>query len=140
MQFDVLMRIPESGGTEFTVMRIQNNSLESMFLEDVVINNVPHSWDSSTGWCSELDASTDDLSGPTRDYPADGMFSILPTGSTPIIQNENTEIQSGEIVHISLVKLGPDDADIALNSGIGVLLNVGSVQPVEFLLESGSAQ
>lgn len=130
--------IPESGGTEFIVMRIQNNSLNSMFLEDVVINNVSHSWDDATSGV-QLDASTNDLTGPTRNYPADGKFSILPTGSTPIIQNENTEIQSGEIVHI-LVKLGPDDVDIALNSGIGVLLNVGSVQPVEFLLESGNAQ
>ena len=45
---------------------------------------------------------------------------------TPIIQNENTKIESGQIVNV-LVKLGPDDSDIALNNGIGVLLNVAII-------------
>ena len=65
--------IPESGGTEFIVLQIQNKGLNSVFLEDIAINNVLHTWDSSTSEI-ELDASVDYLSGTDRKYPADGMF------------------------------------------------------------------
>ena len=128
--------IPESGGTEFIVLQIKNNGIDSIFLEYVAINNVIHSWDSSTS-SVQLDASTNDLVGGK--YPADGMFSILPVGGTPIIQNENIQIQSGQTVNI-LIKLGSDDSDIQLNKGIRILLNTGGIHPVEFLIESGDAR
>jgi len=128
--------IPESGGTEFIVLQIQNNGINSIFLEDITINSVVHSWDSSTSGV-QLDASQNDLVGGK--YPADGMFSILPVGGTPIIQNENFQIQSGQIVNI-LVKLGPDDSDILLNDGIHILLDTGGIHPVDFLIESGDAR
>ena len=128
--------IPESGGTEFIVLQIKNNGIDSIFLEYVAINNVIHSWDSSTS-SVQLDASTNDLVGGK--YPADGMFSILPVGGTSIIQNENIQIQSGQTVNI-LIKLGSDDSDIQLNKGIRILLNTGGIHPVEFLIESGDAR
>ena len=128
--------IPESGGTEFIVLQIQNNGINSIFLQDVTINSVSHSWDSSTSGI-ELDASINDLVGGK--YPADGMFSILPVGGTSIIQNENSQIQSGQLVNI-LIKLGPDDSDIQLNKGIHILLNTGGIHPVDLLIESGDAR
>jgi len=128
--------IPESGGTEFIVMQIQNNGINSIFLEDISINNVVHPWDSTTSGV-QLDASTND--GATGKYPIDGMFSILPVGSTPIIQNENYQIQSGQTVNL-LIKLGPDDSDILLNTGIRILLDTGGMQPIEFMLVSGDAR
>jgi len=128
--------IPESGGTEFIVLQIQNNSINSIFLQDVTINSVSHLWDSSTSGV-ELDASINDLVGGK--YPADGMFSILPVGGTSIIQNENSQIQSGRLVNI-LIKLGPDDSDIQLNKGIHILLNTGGIHPVDLLIESGDAR
>jgi hypothetical protein len=128
--------IPENGGTEFIVMQIQNNGINTVFLEDISINNVVHYWDSSTSGV-QLDASTN--AGATGKYPIDGMFSILPVGSTPIIQNANYQIQSGQIVNL-LIKLGPNDSDIPLNTGIRVLLDTGRIQPVEFMLVSGDAR
>ncbi len=128
--------IPENGGTEFIVMQIQNNGIDTIFVEDISINNVVHSWDSSTSGV-QLDASTNDLVGGK--YPADGMFSILPVGSIPIIQNENYQIQSGQTVNL-LIKLGPNDSDILLNTGIRVLLDTGGIHPIEFLLISGDAR
>ncbi len=128
--------IPESGGTEFIVMQIQNNGIDSIFLEDISINNIVHSWDSTTSGV-QLDASTN--AGATGKYPIDGMFSILPVGSTPIIQNENYQIQSGQTVNL-LIKLGPDDSDILLNTGIRILLDTGGIQPIEFMLVSGDAR
>ncbi len=128
--------IPESGGTEFIVMQIRNNGINSIFLEDIAINNVVHSWDSTTSGI-QLDASTN--AGATGKYPIDGMFSILPVGSTPIIQNENSQIQSGQTVNL-LIKLGPNDSDILLNTGIRILLDTGGMQPIEFMLVSGDAR
>ena len=128
--------IPESDGTEFIVMQVQNNGIDPIFLEDVSINGVNHSWDFLTSGVL-LDASVSDpLSGK---YPADGMFSIIPVTNPPLTQSENIKIDNGQTVNI-LVKLGPDDSDIQLNKGIRVLLNTGAVQPVEFVLESGDAR
>jgi len=124
------------GGTEFIVLQIQNNGLNSIFLEDVGINNVIHSWDPLTADV-QLDVSTSaPLSGK---YPTDGMFSILPVNSSPIIQKNSIEIQNGQIVNI-LVKLGPDDSDINLNKGISVSFNTGSNYLTEFLINSGDAR
>ncbi|MEK0320991.1 MAG: hypothetical protein QQN61_07875 [Nitrosopumilus sp.] len=128
--------IPESGGTEFIVLQIQNNGINSISLQDVTINSVVHLWDSSTSGI-ELDASINDLVGGK--YPADGMFSLLPVGKTPIIQNENFQIQSGQIVNI-LIKLGPDNSDIQLNKGIHILLDTGGIHTVDFLIVSGDAR
>ena len=130
--------IPESGGTEFIVMQLQNNGIDSIFLQDVTINSVKHYWD-DTAAGAQLDASVDDFGTSNRSYPADGTFSILPVGPSPIFQNDDTKIESGQIVNV-LVKLGPEDSDIQLNNGIRVLLNTGDNQPTKFLLESGGAR
>ena len=130
--------IPENGGTEFIVMQIQNNGIDPIYLEDVFLNNVNHSWDSSTSGV-QLDVSVNDLGSTNRSYPADGKYSILSVGDSPIIQNENIQIQNGQKVNL-LIKLGSDDSDISLNKGIRVLLNTGAVQPVELLIESGDAR
>lgn len=120
--------LPEFGGSEFIVLQIQNNGMNSIFLGDVALNNVNHSWD----------ISTSGLPLTSGQYPADGMFSILLVGN-PVIQNETVEIQSGQTVNL-LVKLGPDDSDINLNRGIHVFLNTGGVNPVKFLIVSGDAR
>ena len=123
--------IPILGGTEFIVLQIQNNGLNSIFLEHVLISGVKHSWDPSTS------GSTLDLA--TGEFPNDGMFSILKTGSNPNLHTDNIEIENGQIVNI-LIKLDSSSPDIQLNKGISVLLNTGAVHPVEFLIESGDAR
>jgi|APSaa5957512535_1039671.scaffolds.fasta_scaffold03715_10 hypothetical protein len=131
----VVNNIPANGGTEFIVFQIQNNNLESTFLKDLSLNGVRYFWDSATS-SVQLD-TTSALAGGK--YPSDGMFSILPTGNTPIFQNENIEIQSGETVNV-LVKLSSAELDIELNRGIRVLLNTGNIHSTEFILESGDAR
>jgi hypothetical protein len=124
-----------NGGTEFIVFQIQNNDLNPFYLQDVIINDVIHSWDPLTGADVTLDASASNpLSGK---YPSDGTFSIIPSGT--LLQKSSTQIQNGEIVNI-LVKLGPDDSDIDLKRGILVKLNVGKMHLIEFVLESGDAR
>jgi len=130
--------IPENGGTEFIVLQIQNSGFDTIFLEDITINNVIHTWDASTSGIT-LDASDDYLVGTNREYPADGMFSILRVGSNPIIQNENIQIQSGQTVNL-LIKLDSVEPDIQLNKGLRILLDTGGIYPTEFFIETGDAR
>ncbi len=130
--------IPENGGTEFIVLQIQNSGFDTIFLEDITINNIVHSWDASTSGII-LDASDDYLASTNREYPADGMFSILPISDTPILQNDSIQIQSGQTVNL-LIKLGPADSDIQLNKGLRILLDTGGIHPTEFFIETGDAR
>ena len=130
--------IPENSGTEFIVLQIQNNGLNSIFLQDVSVNNVVHKWDSETA-SIPLDASVDYLAGTDRPYPADGTFSILPVGNIPITQNDRNEIQNGQRVNI-LIKLSTDNSDIKLNQGIHVFFDIGAPHTVNFLIDSGDAR
>ena len=130
--------IPENGGTEFIVLQIQNSGFDTIFLEDITINNVIHTWDASTSGIT-LDALDDYLTGTNREYPADGMFSILRVGSNPIIQNENIQIQSGQTVNL-LIKLDSVEPDIQLNKGLRILLDTGGIYPTEFFIETGDAR
>jgi len=127
-------KIPANGGSEFIMIKIKNNGINSIFLENIQLNNVLHMWDSQTSDAS-LNTVQDLSSG--GNYPHDGKFSILSISST--VQSANNEIQSGKTVNL-LIKLGSDDQDISLNKGIRVLLNIGSMNPVEFLIESGNAR
>jgi len=130
--------IPENGGTEFIVLQIQNSGFDSVFLEDITINNVVHLWDPSTSGVV-LDTSDDYLTGPNREYPADGMFSIFFVGGSPILQNDGIQIQSGQTVNL-LIKLGSENPDIQLNKGLRILLDTGGIHPTEFFIESGDAR
>ncbi len=130
--------IPANTGTEFIVLQIQNSGFDTIFLEDIAINNIVHSWDATTSGII-LDASDDYLASTNREYPADGMFSILPVGDTPILQNESIQIQSGQTVNL-LIKLGSADSDIQLNKGLRILLDTGGIHPTEFFIETGDAR
>ncbi len=130
--------IPENGGTEFIVLQIQNSGFDTIFLEDITINNIVHSWDVSTSGII-LDTSDNYLASTNREYPADGMFSILPVGDTPILQNESIQIQSGQIVNL-LIKLDLVEPDIDLNKGLRILLDTGGIHPTEFFIETGDAR
>lgn len=127
-------KIPANGGSEFVIIKIKNNSIDSVFLRNIQLNNVMHTWDSQT---SDATLNTVQNLSSGGNYPHDGKFSILPNSFT--VQSANNEIQSGKTVNL-LIKLGPDDQDILLNKGIRVLLNIGSIHPVEFLIESGNAR
>jgi len=126
--------LPFNDGSEFIVIKIKNNSINSIFLDNIQLNHVIHNWDIQTS-NSVLNTVQDLSSG--GNYPHDGMFSILPISSN--IQSTSNEIQSGQTVNL-LIKLGPNDQDILLNKGINVFLNVGSTSLVEFLIQSGGAQ
>jgi len=126
--------LPIDGGSEFIIIKIKNNSINSIFLENIQLNSVTHDWDSQTSGAVLNTVQNLSMGG---NYPHDGTFSILPTSSD--IQLPSNEIQSGKTVNL-LIKLGPDDPDILLNKGIRVFLNIGSMTLVDFIVESGNAQ
>jgi len=127
-------KIPLNGGTEFIMIKIKNSGINSIFLENIKLNNVIHVWDSQTSGVTLNTLQDLSLGGS---YPHDGTFSLLPESS--IIQSPSNEIPNGNTVNL-LIKLGPEDDDILLNKGIRVLLNIGNLNPVEFFIESGGAQ
>jgi flagellin-like protein len=121
---------PINGGTEFFVIQFTNNSINSIFLSNLQLNYVVHNWDSQTAGTA-LNLSSD---LPIGSYPHGGKFSILKTSSS--IQSATNEIKSGQTVNL-LVKLAPTAQDISLSKTMNVVLNIGSFQPVEFIIESG---
>lgn len=125
-------KLPSDGGSEFIMIKIKNNGINSIFLENLQLNNISYTWDSQVSGTS-LNTVQNLSSGGS--YPHDGKFSILSNN----IQSANNEIQSGQTVNL-LIKLGSDSPDILLNKGLRVFLNLGDMHPAEFLIESGNAR
>lgn len=130
-------QLPVNGGSEFIILKIKNNSFESVFLDNIQLNNVEHKWDMRTSGIL-LDTSIPDLNDSDgRSYPADGKFSIIHVmNSTQFLSNE---IPSGSSVNL-LIKLGSSDSDIPLSNGIRGFLHIGTLTPTEFLIESGDVR
>jgi len=125
---------PLNGGTEYVVIQIENQSLKSIFLRNVYLDNVGHIWDSTTSGLP-----INGLANPgLGDVPRDGMFSILPVDSAGF-QNQDFQINGGQTVNL-VVKLDRDNPDIPLSKTIRVQLNIGTNTLQEFLIESGGAQ
>ncbi|HSB84294.1 MAG TPA: archaellin/type IV pilin N-terminal domain-containing protein, partial [Nitrosarchaeum sp.] len=87
--------IPSNDGSEFIVIKIKNNSINSIFLDNVQLNHIVHDWDIQTS-NAVLNTLQDLSSG--GNYPHDGMFSILPLSSN--VQSISNEIQSGKTVNL----------------------------------------
>jgi len=127
---------PADGGTEYVVIQIQNRDINPVWLTDVYLDNVGHTWDATTAG-ETLDGSVDPSSAPSP-VPHDGTFSILPADGT-LTQNVDNQITEGQTVNV-VVKLDSDNPDIPLSKTIRVQLNIGTSTLQEFLIESGGAQ
>jgi len=131
-----------SGGSEFIVIQVENRSVNPIFLQDIWLGNVTHSWDR---FSAGADLQMGDASSITNGgFPGDGTFSILPVDTSeqcpdPQKQCSENQIQSGQTVNL-LIKLDTDNPDIALSKTIRAQFNIGANQLSEFLIESGGAQ
>ena len=128
--------IPENGGSDFIVIQIENQSLNSIFLKNIYLDNVNHPWDPTTAG-NDLGGGPGDVSG--TNYPSDGTFSIV--SSTGNLEQLDNQIPGGQTVNI-IMKLDSDNGipDITLNKTIRVKLNIGENSLAEFLIESGDAR
>jgi flagellin-like protein len=127
---------PITGGTEFIVIQVENQSVNPVYLHDVWLGNASHSWDSNT---ASVDLDITDNTSFNGKYPADGTFSILSTDTANPTQSLDNQLQSGQTVNL-LIKLDTVNPDISLSKTIRAQFNIGDNQLSEFLIESGGAQ
>jgi flagellin-like protein len=126
-------QLPNDGGTDFVIIQIQNQGVNSIFLDSILLDGAIHSWDSSTSGVVFNPLSAGDL-------PGDGRFSILPTSiDVGTKQNMDNQIPSGGEVNL-LIKLDTSNPDIPIGKTIRAQFNIGDIHLSEFLIESGGAQ
>ena len=147
-QFDQLLntttsvvdKIPSEEGTEFIVLHLRNRSINSVYLHNVLIDNVGHSWDSVAAGNVLVPTFTGVTTGQ---FPADGKFSILPmhngTGPT-ITQKATNEIFGDEEVRVVVKLSGSIPQDIGMWDSMRILVNYGGSEPAEFIVLSGDAK
>jgi len=128
---------PANGGTSYVVIQIENRDINPIWVSDVYLDGVGHTWDATTAGV-DLDGSVNPDLG-TGEVPRDGMFSILPADIADTTQNQDNQVRGGQTVNL-VVKLDSVNPDIPLSKTIRVQLNTGANQLQEFLIESGGAQ
>jgi len=132
--------IPSQGGTEFIVLHLRNLSTNSIFLHNVLINNVGHSWDT--------DAATQVLDptftgATTGQFPADGKFSIIQIyngAGPPFTQLGTNEMVGDEEVRVIVKLSGNILQDIEMWDAVRIQVNYGGAQPAEYIVLSGDAK
>lgn len=131
--------IPSASGTEFIVLKIRNMNVNSVQLQNILINNVGHTWDSGTA-NNDFDASIAGVAGTT--YPIAGTFSIIPTAEkpNPARQTSTNEVLGDEEIRV-IVKLSNSiTQDISMWDSLLIHVNFGASQPAEFIVLSGDAK
>jgi hypothetical protein len=129
--------LPINGGTEFIVLQIRNMNLDSVFIHNILINNVGHTWDEFAVGDLVL---TNDV-GIGGNYPRAGTFSIIPVeNDAPIKQLATNEIPGDGEVRLVIKLSGGIPQDIGMWSSLRVLVNFGGSQPAEFIILSGDAK
>jgi len=129
--------LPINGGTEFIVLQIRNMNLDSVFIHNILINNVGHTWDEFAVGDLVL---TNNI-GIGGNYPRAGTFSIIPVeNDAPIKQLATNEIPGDGEVRLVIKLSGGIPQDIGMWSSLRVLVNFGGSQPAEFIILSGDAK
>ena len=129
--------LPKNGGTEFIVLQIRNMNINPVLIQNILINNVGHTWDNTAIGVLDLN---DDL-GSGGNYPKAGTYSIIPVeNDLPIQQLGTNEVPNDGEVRI-VIKLSDDiPQDIGMWSSLRILVNFGGPQPAEFIILSGDAK
>ena len=113
---------------EHIVLKITNNSPNSIFLNDVIVNEVSHLWDST-------------LSGNAVE-PSEGKFIIIdhtnPDSGSPQIKT-TVEINGGTSVRL-IIGLDDDLDDISLNDAIRIKIDATGFDLQNFIITAGHAR
>ena len=129
--------LPKNGGTEFIVLQIRNMNIDPVFIHNILINNVGHTWDNLAVGNLVL---TNNL-GSGGNYPKAGAFSIIPVeNDLPITQLATNEIPGDGEVRLVIKLSDQIPQDIGMWSSLRVLVNFGGAQPAEFTILSGDAK
>lgn len=123
-----------NGGTEFIVLQIKNASPNPVFIRNVQVNGITHSWDPQTGG-KTLDASANDLAGK---YPLAGKFGMISTSGTS--QRSDNQLNEDEEVRL-VVKLSRDiSSDISLTRPLQIYIDFGGQRSAEYVVLSGETR
>ncbi len=126
--------IPASGGTDFIVLQVWNKNTNPIHIKTIQVNGELHSWDTATR--NRLFNG----GGTTPDFPKDGMFSIIPAFSSPLIQ-QSSQLVEGDQVVILVIKLSSSfTSDIELGKPLQILVNIGDVRSAEFIILTGETK
>jgi flagellin-like protein len=129
---------PVNPGTEFISLQLRNMNPNSVFLRNIQVNNVLHSWDDGTaGWSFDATLSAD---AGTK-YPRAGFFSIIPSPErpNPTKQFLDIEVQGNEEVRV-IIKLSENLSDIKMWDSMQIVVNFGGPVPADFIVTSGDAK
>lgn len=111
-------------GSEFIVLKIDNKSPTTAYLDDIIINDVSHSQD-----------------GATALPPSTGKFSIIPgdnsQGTTP---QTTADIKEGEIKRVVVALSGSISSNIKINDAIRVSIDASPFDVHEFIITAGNAR
>ena len=125
---------PSLGGTDFIVLQVWNKNTNPIHIKTIQVNGEPHSWDTAT---RDRDFIGD---GATPDFPKNGMFSIIPAFSSPLTQ-QSSQLVEGDQAVILVIKLSSSfTSDIELGKPLQILVNIGDVQPAEFIILTGETK
>ena len=106
---------------EHIVLKITNNSPNSIFLNDVIVNEVSHIFDTTS---------------PSLPPATGGEFGIIPgTDDEGTTLQSSTEIQGGKSVRI-VVKLG-GISDISINNAIRIKIDATGFDLQNFIITAG---
>jgi len=126
--------IPASGGTDFIVLQVWNKNTNPIHIKTIQVNGELHSWDTATR------NHHFDGGDTTPDFPKDGMFSIIPAFDSPLIQ-QGSQLVEGDQEVILVIKLSSSfTSDIELGKPLQILVNIGQVQPAEFIILTGETK
>jgi len=118
-------------GEEFILLKISNNSPNSIFLNDVIVNEVSHTWDSAT-------------TGALTSNPSNfGKFIIIPgsgTDTADITPRSSVEINGGTTVRVVVALSSSISPDIGLNEAIRVKIDATGFDLQNFIITAGHAR
>ncbi|MGQ0795984.1 MAG: archaellin/type IV pilin N-terminal domain-containing protein [Nitrosopumilaceae archaeon] len=131
-----MLLLPATGGTEFIVLTVRNEGINKAQLQSVVINEIEHSWDSTTGGNALVIPGS---------YPAGGKFSIV---STITADQSSTNVLDRNGDARLVVKLSSDIdtdsdpliGDIKIPQSMRVRLITDLIDPQETVISSGGVR
>ena len=118
-------------GEEFIVLKISNNSPNSIFLNTVIVNEVSHTWDRTT---------TSALTSNPSNF---GRFIIIPgngTETADITPRSSVEINGGTTVRVVVALSSSISPDIGLNDAIRIKIDATGFDLQNFIITAGHAR
>ena len=125
---------PNLGGTDFIVIEIWNQNSNQININSLQVNGILHVWDTTTRNV-DFDGGTN-----TPDFPRAGMYSLIPSSSLSLTQQNSQQVDGDQEV-ILVIKLNPSfTSDLDLGKPLQILVNIGDKQPVEFIILTGETK